>query len=51
LVHRHFFVEDKQELIDVLSSDHRVNELPNPPKGHEVARVDVVLWLRRKQPR
>ena len=44
--HHHFFVEDEEELIDV-PVDIPVGALPEPPAGMEVARVDVIVRLRR----
>ena len=46
--HHHFFVEKDDVLIDVPSEGISVADLPEPPEGYEVARVDVVVRLRRK---
>ncbi len=48
--HHHFFVEDKNDLIDIPSSEVVVGKAPRPPEGYEIARIDVVVRLRRKQP-
>jgi Fur family iron response transcriptional regulator len=45
--HHHFFVEGEEELIDV-SVDIPVGDLPAAPDGMEIARVDVIVRLRRK---
>ena len=45
--HHHFFVEGDEQLIDV-PVDIAVGDLPNAPEGMEIARVDVIVRLRRK---
>ena len=44
--HHHFFVEGEEELMDVPVDIH-VGEVPAPPPGMEIARVDVIVRLRR----
>ncbi|MFN4102223.1 MAG: iron response transcriptional regulator IrrA [Pararhodobacter sp.] len=46
--HPHFFWEDSQRLTDAPSDQLEILRLPAPPEGCEVARVDVVIRLRRK---
>jgi Fur family iron response transcriptional regulator len=46
--HHHFFVEDEDELLDIPDADVLVGKTPTPPEGYEIARVDVVVRLRRK---
>jgi Fur family iron response transcriptional regulator len=46
--HHHFFIEKDDVLMDVPSQDIAVSDLPPAPDGYEVARVDVVVRLRRK---
>jgi len=46
--HHHFFVEGEDELLDISGSDALVGNSPTPPEGYEVARVDVIVRLRRK---
>ena len=46
--HHHFFIEDKNDLLDIPSSDVVVGKAPVPPEGYEIARIDVVVRLRRK---
>ncbi|HEY1365046.1 MAG TPA: Fur family transcriptional regulator [Xanthobacteraceae bacterium] len=46
--HHHFFIEDQNDLLDIPHSDVVVGKIPVPPDGYEVARVDVVVRLRRK---
>ena len=47
-MHHHFFIEDKNELMDIPLSNLLVGKTPTPPEGYEVARIDVVVRLRRK---
>jgi Fur family iron response transcriptional regulator len=46
--HHHFFVEDENELLDIPSADVILGKTPTAPEGYEIARVDVVVRLRRK---
>jgi Fur family iron response transcriptional regulator len=46
--HHHFFVEGEDELLDIPSADVIVGKTPEAPEGYEIARVDVVVRLRRK---
>jgi Fur family iron response transcriptional regulator len=46
--HHHFFVEGENELLDIPDTDVVVGRTPIPPEGYEVARIDVVVRLRRK---
>lgn len=43
--HHHFFFEGSGELEDIPGDRIRLAELPNPPKGTRVSRVDVVVRL------
>lgn len=45
--HHHFFVEDDNEVIDIPPGQMGVGQMPEPPPGYEVTRVDVVVRLRR----
>lgn len=45
--HHHFFVEGDEQLIDV-PVDIAVGAIPEAPAGMEIARVDVIVRLRRK---
>ncbi|HZP19119.1 MAG TPA: Fur family transcriptional regulator [Bauldia sp.] len=45
--HHHFFVEGDDEVIDIPEGRLRVGEVPEPPPGYEISRVDVVVRLRR----
>ena len=47
--HHHFFVEGEDALVDIPGAQVLVDKLPTAPDGYEIARVDVVVRLRRKQ--
>jgi Fur family transcriptional regulator, iron response regulator len=46
--HHHFFVEGEDALVDIPGAELILEKLPKPPEGYEVARVEVVVRLRRK---
>ena len=46
--HHHFFIEGRDELLDIPSTDVIVGKTPTAPEGYEIARVDVVVRLRKK---
>jgi len=46
--HHHFFVEGHNEVLDIPISKLTIDNLPEPPEGMEIAHVDVVIRLRRK---
>jgi Fur family iron response transcriptional regulator len=46
--HHHFFIEGENALLDIADSDVIVGTTPVPPEGYEIARIDVVVRLRRK---
>ena len=46
--HHHFFVEGEDEVFDIPDTEVTVGKTPTPPEGFEIARVDVVVRLRRK---
>ena len=45
--HHHFFVEGENAVVDIPDSNVLVDKLPTPPEGYEIARVDVVVRLRK----
>lgn len=47
--HHHFLIEDDNRLLDIPGADVTVAAMPEIPEGMEVARVDVVVRLRRKR--
>src|SRR6201987_1414741 len=46
--HHHFFVEGEHALLDIPGADVLLDKMPVAPAGYEIARVDVVVRLRRK---
>ncbi len=47
--HHHFFLTNEHLLLDIPAADVVLGEVPVPPDGYEIARVDVVVRLRRKR--
>lgn len=47
--HHHFFHEDSGELEDIPAGGIQVDNLPEPPKGTEVSRVEVVVRVASKR--
>jgi Fur family transcriptional regulator, iron response regulator len=47
--HHHFFVEGEDALVDIPEAEVIVEKAPQAPEGFEIARVDVVVRLRRKE--
>lgn len=45
--HPHFFWEDDATITDAPSGAVKIESLPTPPEGTEIAKVDVVIRLRR----
>ena len=46
--HHHFFIEDEQRVIDIPAGSITIKGLPDAPRGMEVAHVDLVVRLRKK---
>jgi len=46
--HAHFYWEETGELSDAPGVEVAVCDLPDPPKGTEIAKVDVVIRLRKR---
>jgi Fur family iron response transcriptional regulator len=46
--HHHFFFEDAGRLQDIAGDRLRVTEIPSPPAGTEVTRVDVIVRLKNQ---
>lgn len=45
--HHHFVVDGESRVIDIPAQEIGVTTLPTPPEGYEIARVDVVVRLRK----
>jgi Fur family transcriptional regulator, iron response regulator len=45
--HHHFFVEGENELVDIPGADVIVDKMPIAPEGYEIARIDVVVRLKK----
>ena len=45
--HHHFFIEGENRIVDIPVSGLRVEDLPEPIPGMEIARVDIIVRLRR----
>ncbi|OLP50805.1 iron response transcriptional regulator IrrA [Allorhizobium taibaishanense] len=46
--HHHFFVEGRNEVLDIPVSNIEIGNLPEPPEGMEISHIDVVIRLRPK---
>src|SRR5262252_3257087 len=47
--HHHFFIEGDNALVDIPGAETIVGKMPTAPEGFEIARVDVVVRLKRKR--
>ena len=47
--HHHFFIEGENALVDIPGAEAIVGNMPAAPEGFEIARVDVVVRLKRKR--
>ena len=47
--HHHFYIEGKHELVDIPNSTFVAQNIPQPPEGYEIARIDMVVRLRKKR--
>ena len=45
--HHHFFCEDTQLLEDIPGKGVAVGDVPRPPEGTSISRIDVVVRVRR----
>jgi Fur family iron response transcriptional regulator len=45
--HHHFYFEGQNDLVDIPHADVLLGKTPIPPDGYEIARVDVVVRLRK----
>lgn len=46
--HHHFFVEGRNEVLDIPINNLQIANLPDAPEGMEIAHIDVVIRLRQK---
>ena len=46
--HPHFYLEDNSSLTDAPAAELEIKALPSVPEGYEIAKVDVVIRLRKK---
>ena len=46
--HPHFYWEDEQRLSDAPAEELDIASIPDAPEGAEIAKVDVVIRLRKK---
>ena len=46
--HAHFYWENEGRITDAPRGEVRFDALPEPPQGAEIAKVDVVIRLRRR---
>ncbi len=46
--HPHFYMEDDASLTDAPKAELEIKTLPDVPDGYEIAKVDVVIRLRKK---
>lgn len=49
--HHHFYIEGEDRMVDVPSDAITLADIPDLPEGMEIARVEVILRLRRKDNR
>ena len=47
--HHHFYIEGKHELVDIPNSTFVAQNIPEAPEGYEIARIDMVVRLRKKR--
>ena len=47
--HHHFFVEDKSEIRDIPTTDIVIGKMAEIPDGYEIARVDLMIRIKRKR--
>lgn len=46
--HHHYFVEGENAVLDIPGDAIGVDKIPVAPEGYEVARIDVIVRLRKK---
>jgi len=48
--HQYFYFEDERRLVGVSELETGYKDIPLPPEGRRVSRVDVVVRLRKDEP-
>lgn len=48
--HHHFLIEESNTVLDIPGSQVSIGDLPEPPEGLEIDRVEVVVRLKKKKP-
>jgi Fur family transcriptional regulator, iron response regulator len=48
-MHHHFYLENNHELVDIPDQHLALTKLPEVPDGYEIARIDMVVRLRKKR--
>lgn len=46
--HHHFYLEGSHELVDIPNAELCIGAMPDIPDGYDIARIDMVIRLRRK---
>jgi Fur family transcriptional regulator, iron response regulator len=46
--HHHFYLENRHELVDIPDPNLMLAKMPDVPEGYEIARVEMVVRLRKK---
>jgi Fur family iron response transcriptional regulator len=46
--HHHFYDQAADQLYDIPSDQMKVADLPNPPDGHDITSVDVIIQIAPK---
>jgi Fur family iron response transcriptional regulator len=47
--HHHFYLENNHELVDIEDPHLALSKMPEVPDGYEIARIDMVVRLRKKR--
>jgi Fur family transcriptional regulator, iron response regulator len=47
--HHHFYLENNHELVDIPDPHLVLQKMPEVPEGYEIARVDMVVRLRKRR--
>lgn len=48
--HHHFYLENTYELVDIPGPSLELQTRPEIPEGYEVARLDIIVRLRKRKP-